>query len=420
MNGMKELISVEEARTIVQTHVRPGAIRQVPLEDAAGYILAQDIVSRDNIPLFDNSGMDGFAVRTADLAHLPATLLVSDDIAAGTAPSAAVSPGACARIMTGAPVPAGADAIVPVEWTRDDREGLVVVERAPSAGQFIRWGGRDVAAGDKVLRAGTLITPPVVGMLATVGAVPVPVFAQPAVAIVTTGDELVPPDRSLEGMPGCIRNSNGPALQAQVLAAGGRAGRYLHATDDRDDIRAVLQEALAADVIVLSGGVSVGKYDYVKEVLGELGLQLLFWRVRQRPGKPLAFGLLEGKPVFGLPGNPVSSSVCFEQYVRPALRQMQGGDGSASETVRARLGRRIEKAAGLHHFVRGRAWYEEGRLTVVPTGDQASNLYSSMVRANCLVHLAEDVEHPEEGEGVPIEWLPWAALPEAEGDQGVL
>jgi molybdopterin molybdotransferase len=350
--------------------------------------------------------MDGYAVRTDDLGDLPATLRIASEIPAGVMPDRPVEAGACAQIMTGAPVPEGADAIAPVEWTERIGEEEVRIERAPEPGQYVRPAGKDVAEGEVVAEAGQVITPPVMGMLAKVGVAEVPVRVPPTVAVIATGDELVDIDETPG--PGQIRNSNAPALAAQVRAAGGVCYAQLRARDNKEDIRRVIEEALAADVLVFSGGVSVGEYDLVKDVLDEMGMTLAFWKVRQRPGKPLAFGMLRGTPVFGLPGNPVSSAMCFEQHVRPALAKMLGRRELMRPRHPAVLAAETTKVEGLHFFARGIASFgEDGRLQVRDTGPQASNLYSSVVKANCIVHLPEDLAEAPAGTPVEIEWLDW-------------
>lgn len=403
---METFITVEAARALVLANAPRGPVETVPLREAGGRTLARPVVGREAIPPFDNAGMDGYAVRTADLTALPAELLIIEDLPAGTFPTRRVDAGTCARIMTGAPFPEGADAVVPVEATAAAAPGRVRILKEVSVGQHVRRAGQDVRPGEEVLAAGTVVTPAAVGLLATLGFARVPVFGRPSVAIVATGDELV--DVGATPGPGQIRNANGPALAAQVEAAGGRVAALLQARDDRDATRAVLAAARAADVLVFSGGVSMGAYDVVREVLEAGGTRFLFWKVRQRPGKPLAFGVLDGRPVFGLPGNPVSASVCFEQYVRPALAQMLGRRAVLPRLVPAVLAAATPKKAGLHHFTRGIATVgEDGRLMVRDTGGQASNLYTSLAKANCLLHLPEALEDPPAGTRVEIEWLPW-------------
>lgn len=403
---MKEFIAVDEARAIELKAVEEQPAERVPLGEAQGRTLAAPIRSRDTIPPFDNSAMDGYAVRAADVQEVPAELRVIEEIPAGAMPQRRLEPGTCAQIMTGAPIPEGADAVVPVEWTGRAGDGAVRIERAAEAGRYVRPVGQDVAAGERVFEAGEVVTPPVVGMLATLGVAEVPVHVPPRVAVISTGDELLPVEAELG--PGQIRNANGPALAAQVRAAGAEPLPPFLARDDKTDIRRVVEEALAADVLLFSGGVSVGEYDLVKQVLDELGMTLHFWKVRQRPGKPLAFGTLRGKPVFGLPGNPVSSAMCFEQHVRPALARMLGRRQLTRPRHPAVLDASTPKVKELHHFARGIASFgEDGRLHVRDTGPQASNLYSSVVKANCIIHLPEGMTDPGPGTEVEIEWLDW-------------
>ena len=404
---MQTFIAVEEAQKLVLETVFTVPEERVGLSDTLGCTLSQPLVSREMLPPFASSAMDGFAVRVADLASLPNVLRVMEDIPAGVVPQCRVEAGACARIMTGAVFPEGANAVVPVEWTRPEGVDHVRIEKAPKAGQFVRPAGQDVRAGYQVFEAGQVITPPVVGMLASLGMGEVLVRIAPGVAIITTGDELVPVD-SVPG-PGQIRDSNGPALTAQVVAAGGKPLGPFHARDTPESTREALEKAKDADVVVFAGGVSMGERDVVRNVLDEAGWTAIFWKVRQRPGKPLAFGLLDGKPVFGLPGNPVSSSVCFEQYVRPSLAKMLGRAESIGQISKAVLSEPIRKAAGLHHFVRGVAEEgEDGRIYVRPTGLQGSNLYSSMAKADGIIHLPEALENPPAGSEVDFERLRWS------------
>jgi len=407
---MREFISVEEARSIILEQVTPLPVERVSLAEALGRRLAEAVVSRDDIPPFPNAAMDGYAVRLADVQQVPATLRVVADVGAGQLPPASIPPGACIRIMTGAPVPAWAEAVVPVEWTEAGANGTVRILQAPAAGENIRPAGQDVRAGERFFEVGQRITPPVVAMLATLGVAEVPVFRRPRVAIVATGDELIDAGQPLT--PGHIRDSAGPGLAAQARWLGAEGVGPLRVPDDRAALEQAVEQALEADVLVFSGGVSVGLYDLVRQVLDGRGTQWLFWKIRQRPGKPMAFGLLEGKPVFGLPGNPVSSALCFDQYVAPALRRMQG----QQEVLRPRFPAVLEaptpKKAGLHFYVRGVARPGgDGRLLVRDTGPQGSNLYHSMVRANCLIHLPEALEEAPAGLEVEIEWLPWTLEP---------
>ncbi len=403
---MEGFIPVESARSIILDAVNLQGTKVVNLADALGYTLATDVVSKDQIPPFANSAMDGYAVRVEDFEHMPATLRMKGIIPAGAVPDAAVEPGTCIKIMTGAPFPEGGNAVAPIEWVEKVDDGQVTFVRAPSRGQHVRPAGQDVAVGERVFEAGDLITPPVIGMLATLGFGEVAVRVAPVAAVIATGDELVGPGEALT--PGKIRNSSGSALCAQVTNAGGGVLPPLLARDNRQSIEQVIEKALEADFLIFAGGVSVGDYDLVKEVLDEFGMEIYFWKVQQSPGKPLAFGKLRGKPVFGLPGNPVSSAICFDQYVRPAIGKMLGHKNLLRPRHPAYLADATAKVKGLHFFARGIADYDaDGRLRVRDTGPQASNLYSSMVKANCLFHIPAELEAAPAGTAVELEWLTW-------------
>jgi molybdopterin molybdotransferase len=404
---VREFIPFEEALDTVLHHTIELDSEVVPLDRALGRVIARSVSSPIDIPPFDNAAMDGYAVRLEDTSRVPVALRVVADIPAGTPFDVDLEPGTCARIMTGAPVPGGADAVVPVEWT----DGFVDVgsdarfHQSATTAVHIRRAGEDVRQGQEVLLAGKQITPPVVGLLASLGVVDVSVARQPVVAVIATGDELVDPAR--EPGPGQIRNSNGPALTAQVESAGARASGPFHARDNRESIRDALREALGADIIVISGGVSVGSYDLVQEELNRAGLKVLFWKVKQRPGKPLVFGTLNGKPVIGLPGNPVSSAICFEQYVRPAIRKMMGCTKPIRERSPATLTDAITTPRDLHVFARGICHIEGDGLKVASTGPQGSHVSTSMVAANCIIHLPPGRSEFEVGDHVQVEWLEW-------------
>lgn len=403
---MDVFISVEKARSICLDSVSLQPQISVAFDEALDLTLAEGVVSHDNIPPFANSAMDGYAVRSEDFSELPARIRVIGEIPAGSSSVWVVAPGTCVKIMTGAPFPMGADAVAPVEWTRMDDPVHVLIDRQPTPGQHVRQAGKDVQKGDLVIEAGERITPPVIGMLATLGYQQVLVRRPPKVAVIATGDELVEPGEPLSA--GKIRNSSGSALRAQVNKAGGLSMPPLLARDNKPSIKQIIEKALDADMLVFAGGVSVGDYDLVKQVLDEMGMEMRFWKVKQRPGKPLAFGMLQGKPVFGLPGNPVSSAMCFEQYVRPALAKMLGRREVRRPLHPAVLSEDTVKVKGLHFFARGIAAYNNERtLLVADTGPQASNLYSSVVRANCIFHLPESLEVAQAGTPVLLEWLAW-------------
>jgi molybdopterin molybdotransferase len=318
------MFSVSQAQALVLEHARPLPPEGLSLTPAAlGLVLAEDVASDLDMPPYDKALMDGFAVRTADLPEGRGTLTVVEEITAGKIPTHRLGPGQAARIMTGAPLPDGADAVVMVERTRSPEGGRVQVEdRPPQPGQNILPCGREMRRGETVLPAGTVLRPQEFGLLATVGRTSARVVPAPTVAVLSTGDEVVEPAQ-VPG-PGQIRNSNGPMLLAQVTRAGGRPRALGIARDRLDSLRPLVAEGLQSAVLVLSGGVSAGKLDLVPGVLQELGVQAHFHKVEMKPGKPVFFGTRGATLVFGLPGNPVSALVCFELFVRPAVRRVGG------------------------------------------------------------------------------------------------
>ncbi len=402
---MQEFISYAVARETVLSNVTGIDSESVALGDALGRTLAESIQSRELIPPFDNSAMDGFVVRSSDVPDADVELPIAGTVAAGDSGDVPLPSGVCMRIMTGAPVPDGADAVIPVEEADVTGDRVRFRVSARERARHIRRAGENVKIGDHVLSSGIRITPPVVGMLATLGFASVAVARRPVVSVTATGDELV--DVSEKPGPGRIRDANGPTLAAQIATAGGMVGKQTRVGDHRQRLRQTLESSIAAsEVIVVSGGVSMGQFDFVREELEAVGFEPLFWKVRQKPGKPLLFGLIDRIPVFGLPGNPVSASVCFEQYVRPALAVMLGQSESMPRYERAVLDERIAKKPGLHHFVRGRMRYENG-LHVVPTGPQGSHISQSLVLADCLIHLPEESENLRRGTEVDIQRLNW-------------
>ncbi len=404
---MLTFIPFEEARRIVIDSVSTMESESVSLDYSLRRTLSEGIVSHDTIPPFDNSAMDGFAVVRSDVLAPPVELRVVADIPAGTPWAGRLEKGSCARIMTGAPVPEGADAIVPVEQTRRLSTDAVLIKTKPAKSAHIRRSGEDIQEGDVVFESGMVITPGVVGLLATLGIAAAPVRKRPSIAIISTGDEVVPAE--VVPGPGQIRNSNGPALAAQAISAGGEVSRVLHAADNQRSIRDAAEQGGEADVLLFAGGVSMGEHDHVLMVLREMGARWLFWKVKQRPGKPLAFGIMNGKPVLGLPGNPVSASMCFEMYARPMLAAMLGRRQILRDVLPARLTRPMKKVRGLYYFARGimDEHGKDGGRSVRDTGPQGSHLFSSVARANCIIHLSEDIEDPAVGDRVFVERLQW-------------
>jgi molybdopterin molybdotransferase len=331
------MLAVSEAQAIVLQHARPLSPEVVPLTPAAlGLVLAEDVVSDLDMPPHDKAMMDGYAVRSADLAGGRGVLHVVEEITAGRTPQRTVGPGEAARIMTGAPLPDGADAVVMVERTRlTDDQRVAIEDRPPAAGQNVLPRAREMRRGETVLAAGTVLRPAELGVLATVGRTSARVRPAPVTAVLATGDELV--EAGQTPGPGQIRNSNGPMLAAQVSHAGGVPCSLGIARDRVDDLRALVAEGLRAPVLILSGGVSAGKLDLVPGVLQELGVHAHFHKVEMKPGKPVFFGSRDEHLVFGLPGNPVSSLVCFELFVRPALRCLGGHADAGPRLLSATL-----------------------------------------------------------------------------------
>jgi molybdopterin molybdotransferase len=350
--------------------------------------------------------MDGYAVRWDDIRDATpehrVPLEVIEDLPAGFIATKTVGKGQAIRIMTGAPIPKGADTVVPVEDT-EKNERYVSILRPYGAGGNIRRAGEDVKKGDRVISSGDLVRPPEVGMLASLGRSFVYVFQRPQVAILATGDELADVDEALDGVK--IVSSNSYALAAQAKDCGAIPIQLGIARDRKEEIERKLRQGLRADVLISSAGVSVGDYDFVKDVLNDLGMEMVFWKVAMKPGKPLAFGLIEGKPVFGLPGNPVSSMVSFEQFVRPSLLKMMGHRHLFRPVIEAVLKEDIQKEPGRRHFIRAFVSFEEDHYIVRITGEQGSAILRSMVKANGLVVIPEDKKLVKAGEKVKVQLL---------------
>ena len=406
--GETEYLTVAEALQQVLQGVNVLPAENVLLLDALDRVLAQPVTAGDSLPPFANSSMDGYAVRAADVAGAtrdePAVLRVAGDVPAGVAPTLQLEPGEAARIMTGAPLPPGADSVIPVEDTNEpwrDAERplpeLIELYRSVEAGDYVRQPGEDVQAGSRVLPAGHVIRPQEIGLLASLGVEEVAVVRRPRVAVLATGDELIPIDQPLQ--PGKIRNSNRYTQTAQVLSAGGVPLPLGIAGDREQDVREKLQAGVEAgvDLFVSSAGVSVGAYDVVKLVLEREG-NVRFWRVRMRPGKPLAYGTYEGVPYLGLPGNPVSAMVSFERFVRPAIRKMAGHDELEQPRVEVVMQDEIQ-SDGRETYARARVALGKDRVyTARLSGDQGSHVMTALVEANALVIVPEGVRRVAPGE----------------------
>jgi molybdopterin molybdotransferase len=405
-------LSVEEARKIVLGAMRGLGSERVPIADALGRVLAQDVAAPRDIPPWDNSSVDGYAVRAEDSAaasrERPVTLSVIEEIPAGSLPTATVTPGTAARIMTGAPMPRGADAVIMVEDTSPDGDRVLI--RAPAEpGESVRPRGQDVREGSVVISQGRRIRPAEVGMVASLGHAAVMVGRRPRVGILATGDELI--DLGEPARPDRIYNVNSYAVSAQVAEAGGVPVVMGIARDTPASLRAALTGLDGLDVLIVCGGVSVGKFDFVKDVLTEMGMVMEFWRVAMKPGSPMAFGSVSGRPVFGLPGNPVSSMVTFEVFVRPALLRIAGATIVDRPIVVAEAARDIVKAPGKTHFVRAHVWREGARVRAASTGSQDSGVLTSMVKADGLMVLAQDAGRIAAGTLVDVRLLQGEGAP---------
>jgi molybdopterin molybdotransferase len=385
------MLPLEEAQARLLAHARPISVERVALADAAGRVLADPrIVAAVDVPAFANSSMDGFALRAADA---PGVLRVAGEIAAGVSTLPSVEAGTAVRIMTGAPLPPGADAVVPIEDVAES-DGVVSVPAPISPGAFVRAAAHDTHVGDEVLLAGPL-SPARLAVLASLGIGEVDVRRRPVVAILSTGDELVAAGDPLR--PGQIHDANGPALAAAVTDAGGEPRLLERVGDDPEAIERVLHAATAsADLVVTSGGVSVGRHDHVRSVLEQHG-SLDFWRIAVQPGKPLAVGELDGTTIIGLPGNPVSALVTFELFARPVIRTMLGLSGDGRLRVRADVSERMPKDGGRRAFLRVvLSGTDDGYLARLAGGQQSSQL-RPMADANALLVVPESADAAEPG-----------------------
>jgi molybdopterin molybdotransferase len=396
--------SVDEHLAEVLEIVQPLAPLEVGLLDAHGCVLAEDVVAPAPLPGFDNSAMDGYAVRAADVTQAPVVLPVVGDVAAGPASPLRVQQGLCVRIMTGAFVPQGADTVVPVEHT-DGGIAQVRIDRVPTLGQHIRRAGEDVQPGEVVLTSGTHLGAAQVGLAAAVGRARLLVRPRPRVVVVSTGSELVEPGAALH--PGQIYDSNSITLTTACQEAGAIAYRVGIVPDEpRRLIDALEDQLVRADLLLTSGGVSVGAYDVVKDVLSRLGT-VGFHRVAMQPGMPQAFGVIgpDRTPVFGLPGNPVSALVSFEAFVRPALRRMLGAPYVSRPVVSATALEELRSPQGKRSFLRVRLEVRDGAYVVTPVSGAGSHLVAGLARANALAVVPDEVEQIPAGSPVQVMML---------------
>ncbi|NQT46261.1 MAG: molybdopterin molybdotransferase MoeA [Candidatus Omnitrophica bacterium] len=409
------MIRVEKARRIILNSIKPLQCEYARTKDGLDRIVASDVKAKVMLPPFDNSAMDGYALKAVDTKLVsgarPRIFKVVEDLPAGYSPKRRVNGGEATRIMTGAPLPAGADSVVMVEYTKKQgssrgrvKDSVEVYARV-KRGENVRRRGEDVKRGQEVLSKGSVLRPQEIGMLAALGMKSVKVARKPRVGILATGDELVGLAAKLT--KGKIRNSNSFIISAQTAKCGGLAIDLGIARDTRDKVRKKIASGLKKrlDMLLVIGGISVGDYDLVKDVLLELGMRMKFWKVAQRPGKPLAFGVIKGIPVFGLPGNPVSSTISFEEYVRPSLLKMQGAKDLFRPGLWALMMEDFHKKEGLRYFVRAKISQKDGRFYCIPTGPQGSGIIKSLILADGIIVAPEEIKTIKKGQRVYVQLL---------------
>jgi len=395
-------LSFEAARTMILESVIPLPPEAVSLLDVVGMVIAEDIRAPWDMPLWNNSAMDGFAVRAEDCVA-GQTLTVDGYIpAGGSASGITVKPGGAVKIMTGAPAPAGCDAIVPIEETVE-KNGKLILTGQVRPGDHLRIRGEDVSKGELVIAAGTALRPAEINMLASFGYRTAPVFRRPKVAILSTGDELVEPGEDIG--TGQIFNSNDYSIAAAVKQLGGEPVLLGIARDDRQSLTEKIAAGLEEDLLITTAGVSMGDHDLVCDVLEALQVERRFWKVDIKPGRPTAFGLKNGKPVFSLPGNPVSSMITFEQFVRPALLKMMGHQRVIKPLVRAVMQETIKKKPGRVQFLRVRVAKDGQRLVASSSGDQNTGILRTLLRANGIAVLPANLEQLASGEEVDVQLI---------------
>ncbi|MEE8494599.1 MAG: gephyrin-like molybdotransferase Glp [Nitrospirales bacterium] len=404
---MQGLTPLQEAQKTVLDAAHPLGLEKVGLLEALGRVLGEDIVAARDNPPWDNSAMDGFAVRWEDIKQEHAVtklveLMVIEDVQAGTVATKSVGPGQAIRIMTGAAVPKGADTVVKIEETEPSGDKVRIFKQVERGGN-IRPQGEDVKKGDTIIAKGTQIRSAESGMLAILAKSFVLAYQRPRVAILSTGDELADLDERFDEDK--IINSNSYGIAAAVQEAGGIPILLGIAKDHPAALKEKIAHGLNADILVLSGGVSMGDSDFTKAVFKDLGAEINLWKLAIRPGQPLAFGKIQGRLAFGLPGNPVSSMVTFEQLVRPAMLKMGGHRSYRRQVVQAVFQEKLAKRTDLRYFLRGVLRRQNGVLTVRTTGDQGSGILTSMVKANGLIDVPEGVEGLNPGDTVTVQVL---------------
>jgi len=391
------MISVSEAKAIIAESITALSPAELPLTEAAHHVLAHDVIATIDIPAFEQSSMDGYAIRFADR---DSSLKISGEMTAGTAENLSINAGEAARIFTGAPLPNGADTVVMQEKTVIQNNQLYLQDEGLKQGSNVRNKGAEIKAGSLAIQQGSYLSPAAIGFLAGIGVTKLAVYPMPSVCIIVTGKELQTPGNVLSA--GQVYESNSYSLRAALQQAGINNAKVIQADDDLDVLKTILADALInSDAVLLTGGVSVGDYDFVIEATKQCGVQQGFHKVKQRPGKPLYFGMKNAKPVFGLPGNPSSVLSCFYHYVLPALEGLSNKKNSLQK-VSSSLTKNFNKLKGLTHFLKGH--YENGNVT--PLDAQESFRLSSFAQANCLICLEEDRADYNAGETVDVYLLP--------------
>ena len=401
------MLRVSEALKAILDVTNTLPSEEIRLIDALERVLAEDIYADSDIPQLPNSAMDGYAVRSSDTfgasKDRPKTLKVISDLKAGSVSPEAVKDNQAIRIMTGAVMPAGADSVIMVELTEKEGMDRVKIFKETKPGENIRNAGEDIKKGEKVIEKGALLNSAHIGILASLGKSKVRVTRRPKVAVLATGDEVIDVDEELT--PGKLRSSNTYTLYSQILKCGGIPKNLGIAKDRPQELEKKIKEGFDCDLILTSGGVSVGDYDLVKFILAKIGTDIKFWKVAMRPGKPLVFGRLGEKFIFGLPGNPVSSMISFEVFVRPAILKMLGQSHDTRKEVDAVLEEDIQKKKGLRYFVRAQTRWDDGVYITRTTGPQGSGILKSMAMANSLIILPEDEEEVAKGVRVTVLFL---------------
>ncbi len=397
------MISVHEAVEIILKEISPLPGEEVAILQAAGRVLFEDVRARRSVPPFANSAMDGYAVRWQDVAQAspanPVVLRVLEHVPAGYVAKRRVVKGTTIKIMTGAPLPRGADTIVRVEYT-ESVGGGVRINKVDGLGGHVRQAGEDILKGQTILEKGKVLTPADIGLMASIGKRRVRVYRRPTVSVISTGDELL--EIGDRPRPGKIVNSNSYTLAAAIQQTGATPVPLGIVRDKRKNLTAAFKRALRYDVVMTSGGISMGDYDLVKEALGDVGVQMRFWQVAQKPGHPMAFGRIGRKPVFGLPGNPVSSAVSFLLYARPVLLKMMGHRNLFLPVIQATLEHEIRKSQGVKEFIRCRLRCAEGQNFASSTGAQGSGVLRSLSLAQGLIVAGEEQTLLEKGCKVPV------------------